>query len=117
MGKCSFSRLVPYPKVSGVITWVAAIVGLIGGFIDWGTWTGLQMRLSSAIPLHDEATIIRYSRTMFTFKIINSFVYTGLLYIILSYYFSTLNDPYKTRVLLCSSFYGDPRIWGICRAL
>ena len=60
--------------------------------------------LSSAIPLHDEATIIRYSRTMFTFKIINSFVYTGLLYIILSYYFSTLNDPYKTAYYYVAVF-------------
>src|SRR5271157_119575 len=86
-GNVILPRLVPYPAVFGIVTLVTAYLGIVSGFIDWGIWTGLQMVLARAIPMKDEDTIARYSRTTFTFKIINGASYAVVVIFLIPYFY------------------------------
>lgn len=77
-------RLIPQPEVFGIISMVATYLGLIGTCLDWGCWTAYQMIMAKAIGVNDQNNIIKYTRTIVAFKIINSLIFNGIVFLFLA---------------------------------
>ncbi|MBD3353190.1 MAG: hypothetical protein GF364_17050 [Candidatus Lokiarchaeota archaeon] len=89
-------RLVPQPEVMGIIKIVNTNLSLVGIFFDLGVWRGFQFYMASSFADKNEEKILKYTQTLFFFKIINGILYNATIIIFLIYFFPNLSVDYTT---------------------
>ncbi len=89
-------RIVPQAQVYGIIAVAGSYLGFLGSFIDWGCWTGFQMVIANSFGAKDNETVLKYTRTIMSFKIINGIIFNILAFAFLAWLFPLIHFDYET---------------------